>query len=248
MAENWFDEGGGAYAKYRPEYPTELARALKASIPHAKTVLDVGCGTGQLTTLLADEFENVIGVDPSQDQIAHAISKENITYHIAPAEVLGEQDNSIDLITVAQAAHWFQLDRFYDEVRRFARPDALIALISYGVLSFGNDTLDETFMKFYKDDIGPFWPPERVMVDTGYKTIHFPFDEIDAPKIEIILNWDFDAFLGYISTWSATRRARDAGHVNLLQSFAENMQSAWGDRSTQYGISWPVNIRMGWVR
>ena len=103
-------------------------------------------------------------------------------------------------------------------------------------------------MQFYKDDIGPFWPPERVLVDAGYTTIHFPFDEIEPPKIEIKLNWDFDAFLGYISTWSATRRARDAGHVNLLQSFAESMQSAWGDRSTQYGISWPVNIRMGWVR
>ena len=248
MAENWFDQGGEAYAKYRPEYPPELARALKIAIPHAKTVLDVGCGTGQLTTLLANEFENVIGVDPSHDQIAYAISKNNITYLTAPAEALGGQDHSIDLITVAQAAHWFQLDQFYGEVRRLARPDALIALISYGVLRFENETLDQSFMQFYKDDIGPFWPPERVMVDTGYATIHFPFDEIEAPEIDIKLSWDFDAFLGYISTWSATRRAREAGELNLLHGFAEKIHLAWGDRATRYEISWPVNIRMGWVR
>jgi SAM-dependent methyltransferase len=243
-ARNWFDEGGRAYARFRPEYPSQLAAFLASVAPDKQLAVDVGCGNGQLTQLLAPHFRAVIGLDPSADQIANAIPDERISYRCAPAERLPLPDRSASLITAAQAAHWFDLPAFYGEVRRVGVPGGVLALISYGVLNL-EPALYDRFQRFYWDEIGPYWPPERKLVDTGYATIDFPFDALTAPSLEIRLEWHLSQFLGYLLTWSAVRSAREAGRESVLLRFADEISEAWGDGNTRRSIAWPINMRIG---
>lgn len=241
---NWFASGGADYARYRPEYPAVLLDYLLSITPEHHHALDVGCGTGQLTTLLASAFDKVTGIDPSQTQIDNATPHARITYLQGPAEQLAQALRDINLITVAQAAHWFDLPAFYREVRRVAAPNAVIAIISYGVLN-PDETLRARVRQFYYDEIGPYWPPERQRVDNGYADIAFPFTEIPVPEMSIRLQWDLDALMGYLSTWSAVKRARDAGQEGLLTRFYDDVRDLWGDPVQTRTFTWPINIRAG---
>lgn len=243
-ARNWFDEGGRAYARFRPEYPCQLAAWLASIAPETDVAVDVGCGNGQLTQLLAPYFGHVIGLDPSADQIANVVPNERIDYRCAPAEQLPVADASASLITAAQAAHWFDLPAFYREVRRIGRRGAVVALISYGVLRTEPE-LASRFRQFYSDEIGPYWPPERKLVDSGYATIDFPFKEFAAPAMEITLEWRLSEFLGYLLTWSAVRSAKEAGHEELLVKFANDIALLWGEPDLKRTVSWPINMRIG---
>lgn len=241
---NWFDQGGLAYAQFRPEYPTQLGAFLASLAPETKIAVDVGCGNGQLARLLSPYFQRIVGLDPSADQIANAIPNDRITYQCAGAERLPIDDGSASLVAAAQAAHWFDLPAFYKQVRRISFPEGILALISYGVLNL-ESPLNERFQKFYWDEIGPYWPPERKLVDTGYTTIDFPFEELATPPMEIRLEWKLTEFLGYLSTWSSVRKAKEAGREKVLLSFANDISNAWGDKSTRRSIEWPINMRVG---
>lgn len=244
-SRNWFDQGGEAYASFRPNYPVELATYLASITPQSKLAVDVGCGTGQLTQLLANKFEQVIGYDPSATQIANAIPQPNVRYICSAAENLALPDQAVDLITAAQAAHWFDLPKFYHQVRSALRKDGVIALISYGVLEL-EPALNERFQHFYWQEIGPFWSPERKLVDSGYSTIDFPFSEIKPPLMYIQLEWQLADFLGYLSTWSAVRNAHEIGRDQVLQNFAHDIAELWGgDSKTTKKISWKINMRVG---
>ena len=245
-AKNWFDQGGAAYARFRPEYPPELAAFFARVAPTPALAVDVGCGTGQLTTQLAEHFERTIGLDPSADQLANASTHPRAEYRCAPAEALDVETGSASLIVAAQAAHWFDLPRFFDEGRRIAAPDAVLSLLSYGVLKLDGG-LDERFQRFYWEEIGRFWPPERRLVDEGYATLAFPFDEQKAPPLDIRKDWTLGDLLGYISTWSAVRRASEAGQDVLLHRFAGDITELWGDPATRREVRWPINMRLGTV-
>lgn len=244
LSPNWFAQGGAAYARFRPDYPPQLHAFLASLSPANSIALDVGCGNGQLTLGLAKHFTAVIGLDPSADQIAHAPHHKRINYLVAPAERIPLPENSVDLITAAQAAHWFNLPAFYTEVRRVAIPGGALALTSYGVLKL-EPGLDERFSLFYHEEIGQYWPSQRKLVDMGYATIDFPFTEHPAPALEISRRWDLAELLGYLSTWSAVRQARDAGRQDILQAFSREMSEAWGDSSDKRLVRWPVNMRIG---
>jgi len=246
-AQNWFDQGGAAYARHRPDYPDALARFLAGTAPVLRLAVDVGCGGGQLTRQLADHFEAVVGADPSADQLAHAAPHPRVTYVCARAERLGLADASASLVTAAQAAHWFDLPRFYAEARRIAAPGAALALVTYGVAELEPE-LSERFRDFYRDEIGPFWPPERRLVDEGYAGIDFPFAELPYPPMAIERRWDLAGFLGYLATWSAVRRAREAGREALVAAFAADMRRLWGQPTHERSIRWPVHMRLGRMR
>ncbi|ATE61967.1 class I SAM-dependent methyltransferase [Thauera sinica] len=243
-SRNWFDQGGQAYARFRPDYPARLSAFLSSIAPDNDLALDVGCGNGQLTLQLASHFAAVVGVDPSADQIANAVPHERIRYQCAPAERLPLPDRSASLVTAAQAAHWFDLPVFYGEVRRVAVAGGILALISYGAPR-SEPGLEERFGRFYQEEIGPYWPAERRLVDTGYATIDFPFEELSAPRMDIRLDWNLAELLGYVSTWSAVRRAREAGREDVLRSFAHELADAWGDAGIKRSITWPLNMRVG---
>lgn len=243
-ARNWFDQGGQAYARFRPEYPDSLVAFLASHTRDRRLAVDVGCGNGQLTQLLASYFNQVLGLDPSADQIANTNAHERIHYQRAPAEQLPVRDASADLITAAQAAHWFDLPEFYREARRIGSPGALLALISYGVLEL-EPAFNERFQKFYWEEIGPYWPPQRKLVDTKYATIEFPFDELTAPDLAIRAEWKLAEFLGYLQTWSAIQNAKEAGKEGLLVDFASDIVRAWGDPEHSRLVRWPINMRIG---
>ncbi|WP_245662651.1 class I SAM-dependent methyltransferase [Nocardia vermiculata] len=245
-ASNWFDRGGRAYARFRPEYPPHLSTFLASSAPTTDLAVDVGCGNGQLTTQLAPHFGTTLGIDPSADQIANTQHHERVRYLQAPAENLPVPDHSASLITAAQAAHWFDRPAFYSEVRRIAVPGAVIALISYGVMR-PEPLLAQRFDHFYHTEIGPYWPPERALVDTGYAEIDFPFEEFPAPPMQIEKTWTLNEMLGYVSTWSAVRRAEQAGDTAALHAFATDMTELWGDPTSLRQVSWPVVMRLGTV-
>ena len=242
--KNWFDQGGTAYATFRPEYPPQVASYLAGLVPDTRLAVDVGCGTGQLTRLLTPFFDTVIGCDPSVEQIANCDQTPSIRYQCARAEALPCAEKSVSLITAAQAAHWFDLPAFYAEVKRIGIDRGVLALISYGVLTL-EPLLNDRFRHFYWNEIGAFWPPERKLVDDGYATIDFPFAEQIAPSMEIRREWALAEFLGYISTWSAVRHAKEVGREDVLQSFAADIAKAWGEPGAKRSIVWPINMRIG---
>lgn len=243
---NWFDQGGRAYARFRPEYPPELASFLASAAPGTALAVDVGCGNGQLTVQLAAHFDHVLGVDPSADQIANAAAHPHVAYACAPAEQLPATDHRAQLITAAQAAHWFDLPRFYAEVRRIAAPRAVVALISYGVPEL-DEVLAARFSRLYHDEVGPYWPAARKLVESGYATLPFPFTERAAPPLAIRKAWRLDELLGYLSTWSAVRNVREAGREDILHGVAADLEALWGDPARRRDICWPINLRLGTI-
>lgn len=242
-----FETGSADYARFRPSYPSALAEHLAAATPSRSHALDVGCGTGQLTTLLAAQFDHVTGIDPSASQIENAATLPNIQYRVGSAEDLDLPDRSVDLITVAQAAHWFDLPAFYREAARVARPGGLVALISYGVTE-ADGPLAARLKAFYWDEVHGHWPPERRHVETGYTAFSFPFPEHDVPPLSIERVWSVEDLLGYVETWSAVKGARKKGDGALVDRFAADARALCPGDAPSIRVRWPISIRLGTAR
>lgn len=244
---NWFDRGGEAYGVFRPDYPPGLADHLAACAPTTRCAVDVGCGTGQLTLQLARHFDRVIGLDAGRDQLRHAPAHPRIGWRCAQAESMGLDKGCADLIAAAQAAHWFDLSAFYAQVREAAAPGAVLALVSYGSMRLDDAVLDARFRRFSDHEAGPFWPPERRLVEQGYAALPFPFAEIPAPRLSIRRDWRLAEVLGYVATWSAVRRLREAGRSAVLDGFAVDLAGLWGDPDRRRAVTWPLAMRLGRV-
>jgi SAM-dependent methyltransferase len=243
-----FSSHAAGYAAYRPTYPAAVVNYLATLAPAMQLALDCGCGTGQLSVLLAERFARVIATDASTQQIANAHPHERVTYRTAPAEQSGLDDASADLITVAQAAHWFDLDAFYDEVRRVAKHDAVLALFTYGVLHLDEYEPDRVAQHFYADVLGAYWPPERRHVEEGYRSLPFPFEEITSvPPFAIETSWSLADLIGYVDTWSAVRAAERSLGREPIASFRRELTRAWGDPLRRAAIRWPLSLRVGRV-
>jgi len=228
------------YATYRPHYPRALIDALADRAPPG-VAWDIGCGSGQLSVALAARFFRVIATDPAQAQLDAAALHPCVEYRCARAEASGLPDASIDLAVAAQAAHWFDWPRFVAEVGRVARPCALIALVSYGNLDLDGAVGAE--LARYRDVVAPYWPPERVHVDNGYRDLVLPWPAVEAPAIDMTATWTRDELLGYIQTWSATVKlvARE-GRAPVIE-MCERVAAAWPGDETRT-IRWPLTIRL----
>ncbi len=237
-----FSQSSDAYRAFRPDYPDALFAWLAEVAPRRDGALDCGCGSGQAAVALARHFARVHGVDPSAGQIAQAIPHERVTYRVAPAEATGLPDASQDLVIAAQALHWFDLDRFYPEVRRLARPGAVFAAFSYGLMTV-NPEVDAIIGRLYHDLLGPYWPPERRRVEAGYRTLPFPFAELVAPPLAMTAHWPMEHVLGYLTTWSAVKEYREKTGENPLDMIAEELRAVWGGGAKE--LSWPLVIRAG---
>jgi len=240
-----FSKISGDYRAFRPEYPDELFRWLASVAPRRERAMDCGCGTGQATVGLARYFAMVSAVDPSPEQISNARVKKNIAYSAAPAEETGAPDKSQDVVIAAQSLHWFDLDRFYPELRRITRKDGVFAAFSYGLLTVSHD-IDVLIRHLYHDIIGNCWPPERRHVDEGYRTLPFPFDEITAPGFEMSTAWSFEQMLGYLSTWSAVKEFRASTSNDPLMFVESDLKKAWGE-DEKMTVRWPLSVRAGIV-
>jgi len=242
-----FSSGSAGYAAYRPTYPIELVDALAHISPGRGRALDCGCGTGQLSVVLAERFDEVVATDASAAQVENAQPRDGVTYRVALAEDSGLPDASVDLITVAQAAHWLDLEKFYAEVRRVARPQAAVALITYGVLHVAG-AVDLAVQRFYYDTVGPYWPAERRHVEDGYRSLPFPFKEVALAPLAIQAQWCLDDLIGYLHTWSAVKAAEKALGSNPVEALADILRKEWGGPTARRTVTWPLSVRAGQVQ
>jgi len=240
-----FSDVAAAYAAHRPSYPAALVDFLARLAPARRLAWDAGCGSGQLSLLLAGPFERVVATDASPEQIARAAPHPKVEYRCAAAGVSGLLDSVVDLATAAQAAHWFDLPAYYAEVRRVARRGGIVALISYGVVTAGAD-LDAVIQPFYRGVLAAYWPPERRHVDDGYRSLPFPFEELDAPAFEIRLDWRLEDLVGYIGTWSAVWALQQAEGPGPFATFRRALADAWGAAAVRT-VRWPLVLRVGRV-
>ena len=239
-----FSGHAAAYADARPGYPEALFQWLaKLTTEHA-TAWDCGTGNGQAAQGLARHYRQVIATDPSREQIANAFPGERIDYRVAPAEAPGLPERSVDLVSVAQALHWFDRPKFYAEVRRVLKPGGAIAAWCYGVCTITPE-IDALLQGFYDGTVGPYWPPERRLIDEGYRRIEFPFVEVEPPALQMRQRWDVAQFLAYLETWSAVQRyLKQNGHDPLLE-FGQNLRELWGAPEFKRDVCWPLHIRVG---
>jgi SAM-dependent methyltransferase len=238
-----FSKQAADYAIFRPGYPQELFDYLGSIAPSRQVAWDCGTGNGQAAVGLALVFDRVIATDASEKQIANAQEHEHVEYRVAPAENSGIQSGTIDLIMVAQALHWFDLDRFYAEAQRVLKPDGVLAASAYNLLQI-EPAIDEIVNRYYYEVVGPFWPPERQLVER-FTDLPFPFHEIDPPKFEMTAQWSLENLVGYLRTWSSTQRFIVARASDPLEQIANDLRNAWGNPHQVRNVVWPLTLRVG---
>jgi SAM-dependent methyltransferase len=238
-----FSKQAADYAKFRPRYPQKLFEYLGSIAPNRGLAWDCGTGNGQAAVGLATVFDRVIATDASEKQIANAQSHERVVYRVTRAEKSDLESASIDLIMVAQALHWFDLDRFYDEVRRVLKKNSVLAASAYNLLHV-EPAIDEVINRYYYEVVGPFWPAERVLIEK-FEELPLPFSEIQAPSFEIIGQWNLEHLVGYLRSWSSTQRFITARDSDPLDEIADELRAAWGNAKQTRRVIWPLTLRVG---
>lgn len=233
------------YAEFRPRYPDALFEFLTRLAPGNTVVWDCAAGSGQATVGLADRFARVIATDASAAQLAAAPPLPNVEYRVAPAENSGLPAQSVGMVTVAQALHWFDFDAFHREVGRVLKPGGVFAAWAYGKHQVDNPQIQALLEFFYAETVGPFWPPERHWVEEGYRTLPFPYQELDAPGLALTAHWSLPELLGYLSSWSATQRFLEARGHDPIPDLAAELAPHWGSPEARRPIHWPLAFRVG---
>ena len=237
-----------AYANARPSYPPELFAWLSDQCPQHSLAWDCGTGNGQAAQALAPHFEQVHATDLSAEQLAQATPNARINFVRAPAEASGLNDQSCDLVTIAQALHWFCNDSFFHELNRVLKPGGLVAAWTYTLLE-AEPEINALVAHFHQHTVGPWWPNERKWVDLGYAGMPFPFDEIPVPAFTIHREWTLTELLAYLRTWSATQRCIEATGRDPVIEVGVQLAKLWGepDNGTEARkkIQWPLAIRCG---
>ncbi len=251
MAENraFTDRFGGVasdYALFRPTYPAALFDKLAGLAPGRRVAWDCATGNGQAARALASHFDRVVASDASAAQLANAYPHARVLFVRARAESTPLGDSSADLVTVAQALHWFDIPAFWEETRRVLVRDGIIAVWCYSLCRIAPE-IDPIVDRFYRQTVGPYWAPERALTDTGYRTVTFPFDQLDVRAPDMTRALTLTAFLGYIGTWSATEAYRAARNEDPLALLRAALEPVWGGDDRTREVHWPLHLRVGRV-
>ena len=238
-----FSKQAADYAKFRPRYPQEIFEYLGRIAPSRQLAWDCGTGNGQAAVALAAVFDRVIATDASEKQIANAQSYDRVEYRVASAESSSLESNTIDLLMVAQALHWFDLDRFYAQARRILKPDGVLAATAYNLLQI-SPAIDQVVNRYYYEIVGPFWPAERALVE-NFTELPFPFQEKNPPSFQMNANWTMEELLGYLRSWSATQGFMAARGEDPLEQISGELRSIWGNRRRRRRVTWPLILRVG---
>lgn len=242
MKDN-FSTQSDDYAKFRPKYTQSLIDYLIANTSNHTTCWDCGTGNGQLAVQLSSYFDQVHATDISEKQLVNAIQKQNIHYTKQPAEETNFPDQNFDLITVAQAAHWFDHIKFNAEVKRVLKPGGLVALIGYGLVNV-DDPFRSIIEDFYWNVTKPYWDPERDHIEESYQTIPFPYDEIkDLPNFNIKKQMNLNDLVGYISTWSAVQHFKKKNGFSPIDTLTKNLHEYSSNGPLE--VTFPVFARIG---
>lgn len=230
------------YKKYRPTYPQELYDFLYSIVPEKQNAWDCGTGNGQVAHQLAKVFENVFATDISRQQIEKALANPKIHYSVQEAEKTTFPENTFDLITVAQAIHWFEFDQFYEEVNRTLKRSGILAVIGYGLIQTFKEA-NKLIIDLY-NILRPFWDKERKFIDENYQTIPFPFKEIEAPELQINCDWTFEHLINYLGTWSAVQHYKKKLNQDPIKLIYEDLIESWG-MIEERKVVFPVFLRIG---
>jgi SAM-dependent methyltransferase len=238
-----FSDQPASYAAFRPTPPSQLYDFLFSKVKTHGIAWDCGTGNGQIAVKLADKFKLVYATDISQKQLDIAPKRTNIIYNAERAEQSSIPDNCIDLITVAQAVHWFDFDAFNKEVKRVAKPDSVIAILTYYLLRVNNE-IDALVDELYWDITRKYWDKERQYVDDQYQTIPFPYKEMPTPEFSIVLKWNINQMLGYLRTWSGVKHFKDINKKDPISLIEPELRSAWR-KDEMMTVRFPLFIRVG---
>lgn len=238
-----FSTQSESYSNYRPEYPQELYTFLKKQCETHNLAWDCATGNGQAAKGLAPFFDHIYATDASAAQISNASGPKNVKFAVVEATNSQLESNSVDLITVAQALHWFDVDLFYEEVRRVLKPSGVLGVWCYGALTVDGQ-IDDVYSDYYQNKVGSYWPPERGHIENEYAQLKFPLDEINTPNFIMETRWTLDAFLGYLRSWSATNRYITDNGYDPVDELHEELISFWPLGTTKK-VCWPMTIKVG---
>jgi ubiquinone/menaquinone biosynthesis C-methylase UbiE len=239
-----FSGHAASYAAYRPGYPPELFDFVVSLTPGRSLAWDCATGNGQAALSLAEVFARVVATDASRQQLDQALLHPRIEYRVAPAEDSGLADGSVDLVTVAQALHWFDFDLFYREARRVLAPGGALAAWTYNLLR-GTPEVSALIDRLAREITGAYWPPERRWVDEEYRTIPFAFPEVPAPVFHHRETWNLERLVAYLRTWSSVVRFEAATGEDPIARIAPELAAAWGDPEEPRLLTWPIFVRAG---
>jgi SAM-dependent methyltransferase len=233
------------YATWRPGYPPELFSYLtQLSIGH-DLAWDCAAGSGQAAIPLTATFHQVLATDISEAMLARAPRHPGVIFRVSRAENSGLRASTADLVTVAQALHWLDLDLFYAEVDRVLRPGGSLAVWCYATLLLGDELLDAILTRFYSEVVGPYWPVERRQVEAGYRSLRFPYQEVPVPEFAMEERWTLPQLLGYVGTWSATQRFREVEGFDPVMQLEKELRGPWRNRESHRSVRWPLSLRAG---
>ncbi len=239
-----FSKQAKEYAQYRPKYPPELFEYLSGLVKERNIAWDSATGNGQAALGLAEYFEKVIATDASEAQISRAFPHPKIEYRIAHAESSGMESSSVDLITVASAIHWLDMEKFYAESKRVLKPGGVIAVWVYSGSDISPDIEDITH-RFVSETLNKHWPKESAIAWDFEKEVHLPFEKIAVPKFRIDLHWSLEEYIGCLYTWSSTQNYIKALGVNPLDKLREQLLEVWGSENEKRTIIMPLQIKAG---
>ncbi len=245
--KNLFNEQAKLYATARPLYPPEIFEWIASISPAKEVVWDCGTGTGQAAIGLAKYFANVEATDVSPRQIENAFPISNVRYQMMPAENTDFPEQYFDVINVALALHWFDLEPFWNEVKRVARPGALFVTYWYDWPTL-NEQFDKIFKKELLEPLSPFWSPKLKLCWNDYADVNFPFERIQTPNFEIQNQWSFEDFSNYVQTWSAIRGFVNKHGQEHLMHIISRLHQAWGSNENPKTVRLPLKIIAGYIR
>ncbi len=236
MAKDNFSNQASVYAQFRPTYPQAVFDYLNSVVKGKKSVWDCATGNGQMARELAKTFDTIYATDISQKQLDNAFQAENIAYSIAKAEETHFADDTFDLITVAQAIHWFDFEKFYAEVNRVAKSGAVLFVIGYSMPRF-EGKIDEILQDFYWNVTGPYWDAERKHLDNQYNSIPFPFEAIECPVFKNEYRWTLEMAEGYFNSWSSIQHYIKKNGVNPVNEVIDKLRAYWiGEQRVEFPL------------
>lgn len=244
MAKDLFSNQSKTYAKYRPAYPQELFDYIFQFVRERKCAWDCATGNGQAANVLSGYFEKVEASDISEAQISNAVKKTNIEYHVCPAEQTPFSNDSFDLITIAQAYHWLNWEKFREEAVRVGKPDCVVAIWTYNTLISDSEELNAIVRHFYREIVAPYWEYERRYVDDAYTTADFDFAPLPPKTFETKLTWTKEHLIGFLQSWSAVQKYIKTNHADPVALIQKDLDAVWNDEA-QMTVRFPIFLRIG---
>ncbi len=241
--KDYFSENSESYRKYHPQYPLKLFAYLSSISPSNKKAWDCATGTGQSARSLNKFFNEVVATDASRSQIEKAKKENGITYLVSPAEKTEIGNRKIDIITVAQALHWFNINDFFKEAKRVLKANGILAVWSYNLLKITPD-LDKIINHFSSKTLGKYWPKERKLVEEEYRRIDFPFKKVHPPSFEMEAEWNLNQLIGYLCTWSAVKKYQKNKGINPLTELHEELSILWRNAENRFVVKWPLSLKI----